>query len=100
MAMCEIPIEVVVNVNQFNRKDGQVGQTVTCINPNSAYPFRYECCNVSSYDFKKNLVPGHKYLCEVQLYLRFETIRAYDGSLVRVNIPSYRLIKVLSEILD
>lgn len=94
----EVTIETVRKVQTFQRRNGATGQKLQCENPiDDRYPFTYECCDKSDFDFG-SLTVGKKYVCLAESYLRLENVKCNDGNMRYLNIPSFRLLGVTGEI--
>lgn len=94
----EVNVYDVLSVSTFKRKNGMTGQKVKCKVPDRPeYSFTYECCDLEEFDFSK-MQKNKSYVCLAVPIIRLENVKCNDGNLRYLNIPSYRLISVVSEI--
>lgn len=85
----------VFDVISVSEKNGY--QSVWCRVPdNPQYSYSYEC--ESGFDFKKAMQPGKSYIVEAAVFLKLVHMQLKNGSARWVNVPSFKLVKVLEEI--
>ena len=99
MAKINVVVEDVLTVSQFQLKNGEVGQSIWCRVPeNPQYSYSIDCCTVKEYNLQGKMSAGKSYLCEAEQSLRLVHVLFKDGSAKWINIPSYRICKILEEI--
>lgn len=99
MAKINVVVDDFISVSQFQTKSGDVGQSIWCRVPNNPqYTFSLEACPVKEYNFQGKMSLGKSYLCEAEQYLKLVHVIFKDGSAKWINIPSYKITKVLEEL--
>ena len=99
MAKINVVVEDVLTVSQFQTKSGEVGQSIWCRVPdNPQYSYSIDACTVKENNLQGKLTPGKSYLCEADQILRLVHVLFKDGSTKWINVPSYKVVKILEEL--